>query len=512
MNCLTRNNVSFAIVALFLVRSVSLNAEVPDGDNLSGHKGLLHSVAANNHPKGWVTLGTDFQIYSTTDLWAPGVSHSRFVNSYSIGWTPFSFLESTLAMHITSDSTSSPSSEELQVAVGDLELSVKGGAEIGSGFSLGGLFDVRFNSGNGFFKAGSGSNFFFAALATWNTGPTVPLNAHLNFGFLLDGSANLFDDLSKLTSAQLHAAQISSYNRLSLKLGLEYITQYLNPFVEFSLEPFLGEGAPSFGESPGVLSLGLKVWPTKGRSLQLMAAIDVGMTGIGNNSSLETPTGSGKYAFVTAPWNLLFRASYRFDPFAKPKIITKTIPVGGSDQPKDSSILIDTAQSSGIVVGDVLDGYTGEPILNARIEFTGQDVSKLVVDRKNGSFRSFRIPTGPQQVVAFAHGYEPAKVQVVVPAQKEVRIKITLEPKLSFRPGTIRGIVKTLRGKTIPGATILLPQLDRQIVSDANGDFLVNLKPGNYKLVISASGYRTQQKDIKVEEGSTVILNVELLP
>jgi len=44
----------------------------------------------------------------------------------------------------------------------------------------------------------------------------------------------------------------------------------------------------------------------------------------------------------------------------------------------------------------------------------------------------------------------------------------------------------------------------------ADGSFTVSLKPGEYKVVISAAKFRTQQKLIRIQEGSTVILNVEL--
>ena len=56
----------------------------------------------------------------------------------------------------------------------------------------------------------------------------------------------------------------------------------------------------------------------------------------------------------------------------------------------------------------------------------------------------------------------------------------------------------------------LIPQLNKTIPVDANGEFVVKLKPGSYQIVISARGYRTQRKEIKVPSAGTVLLNPEL--
>ncbi len=77
-------------------------------------------------------------------------------------------------------------------------------------------------------------------------------------------------------------------------------------------------------------------------------------------------------------------------------------------------------------------------------------------------------------------------------------------------PDTLRGTIKAPRGRKVKGAALLLPELDKTIQVTASGAFSLTLKPGEYKVIISAPRLRTQRKSIRIQEGDTVILNVEL--
>ncbi|MCC6749633.1 MAG: carboxypeptidase regulatory-like domain-containing protein [Deltaproteobacteria bacterium] len=478
-------------------------AEVPSGGNLTGLRGLLRTSAASGQPKGFFGVGAELQYFRSGNFLAQGQTHARLANTYSVSFAPFSFLEAAFLVHVISDSSSLGSTDELQVAVGDPELAIKGGYAIGGGFALGGLFDLRFPSGAGFFKpAGAATNLLVAALGSWTLSPRVPLGVHLNVGFQLDGSKNLFDNAQQLTPAQRFAGQLSSFHRVVTRFGVEYNSPFLGPFVELSLEPFVGGGAPGFGQSPGVLSLGAKVWPARTRGLEFLAAVDIGLTGVGSGAppTLEP----GKYAFVIPRWNLLFRLSYRFDPFAKPevRIVKQRDPDDGGTRT--------AALAPGVALGRVLDARTGQPIAHGRVELEGTKASGLAVDAADGSFRTYPLSPGPHAVVATAEGYERARAEVQIRSGGEAQVELKLSPRDRVTPGTLRGTLKAVGGKDLPDATILIPELDRTIPVDRDGNFTVSLKPGEYRLVVSAKGYRAQRKTIRVSEGSTVILNVEL--
>lgn len=493
----------WAIVVLVLAHSTGAVAQVEGAGNLLGHRGMLRMASASNHPAGWIGLGTDFQYFKIGDFLLKGEDHARMVNSYSIVWAPFDFIEGAMALHVTSDKSMGGADERLMVAVGDPEFSVKGGAKLDHGFSLGGLLDLRFPSGAGFFEPSpSAVSLLISVLGSWSISPRIPLAAHVNLGFLYDGSKNLFDDITQLEQDQLYAAQVSSFSRLVARLGLEYVTRYVGPFLELSLEPYLGDEAPGFGSSPGLLSIGARAWPTRQKGLQLLAALDIGITGVGDGTPLVDAT-SGKHAYGVPSWNLVFRLSYRFDAFSRPK-------ESSASKEADTPSPEVREKQVGAIHGVVVDEQTSKPVWNARISLEGEDVSHLAVDPKDGTFRTYQIPAGPRTLVATADGYNPAEMRVQVDPGMPASANFRLAPKASLAPGTMRGTVKALVGQNPESSTILIPALDRTITIGADGTFSVSLKPGEYKVVVSAKGFRTQTKTIHVREGSTVILNVEL--
>jgi len=483
---------------------VKVWAEVPAAGNLMGHRGMVRVAAANNHPAGLIGFGTVFQGFAAGNFLRSGEDHSRMVNSYSIAWAPLRFLETAFALHVTSDQSTEGKNEELMVAVGDPELSFKGGLEVGHGVAVGGLLDVRFPAGSGFFQPSlSATSLLFAALGSWSPG-SIPLAVHLNVGFYYDGTENLFDKPEELTAAQRYAAQLSSFSRVVTRVGAEYNTRYVGPFLELSLEPFVGGGAPGFGDSPGILTFGTRVWPTKSKSFQLLAAADIGITGVASGGA---PATSDKYAFVLPRWNIVVRLSYRFDAYAKEP--TSTGGGGGTGVTGGGPGPVQEEQKTGVVTGTVVDSQSNKPVWNAQVRIAGEDASSLAVDPSNGSFRSFKLPVGKHTVTASADGYESAQMEVTVGTEGAVA-SLRLAPKTNVVPGTIRGSVKALVGKNPKSATILIPELDKTVNVDDSGTFSIQLKAGEYKVVVSAPGFRTQTKKIRVMEGSTVILNVEL--
>jgi hypothetical protein len=329
----------------------------------------------------------------------------------------------------------------------------------------------------------------------------VPLGIHLNVGFLRDGSSNLFEQPQSLTAAQLYSAQVSSFHRVVTRLALEYVTRYVGPFLELSLEPYVGDGAPGFGDSLGLLSFGLRAWPTKARGLQLLAAVDIGITGVTDIPSLGL--GKDLYAVVVPRWNLLLQASYRFDAFAKPA--EKGAGGGGTVEPPPPPPKVET----GVIRGTVLDAKTDKPVWNARVSLEGEDASSLAVNATDGSFRTYKVRAGKATVLATADGYAAAKVEVQVVADGTAEAALKLEPRTTIVPGTLRGTVKAMAGK-LTGASVLIPEIDKTIDVGEDGMFNVSLKPGEYKIVVSAKGFRTQTKSIRIQEGSTIILNVDL--
>lgn len=70
---------------------------------------------------------------------------------------------------------------------------------------------------------------------------------------------------------------------------------------------------------------------------------------------------------------------------------------------------------------------------------------------------------------------------------------------------TISGAVKTSSGESLPGATVKVQKTNYGSVTDDNGSFkIANITPGHYSVVVSAVGFKTQKKEIKLTSGEEV--------
>ncbi len=78
--------------------------------------------------------------------------------------------------------------------------------------------------------------------------------------------------------------------------------------------------------------------------------------------------------------------------------------------------------------------------------------------------------------------------------------------------GSISGTISDARsGETIPGANILIVELERGAVSDFDGNYRVsNVPVGTYTLTASFVGYRTFRQEVNVAEGQELDLDISL--
>jgi iron complex outermembrane recepter protein len=75
----------------------------------------------------------------------------------------------------------------------------------------------------------------------------------------------------------------------------------------------------------------------------------------------------------------------------------------------------------------------------------------------------------------------------------------------------IKGIVTNSEGKPAPFVAVVLKEIQKGINSDEKGEFIINnVKPDTYTLMASFIGFKTLSQKIKVEEGKTLNLSLEL--
>jgi hypothetical protein len=76
-------------------------------------------------------------------------------------------------------------------------------------------------------------------------------------------------------------------------------------------------------------------------------------------------------------------------------------------------------------------------------------------------------------------------------------------------PGQVRGVVRDLKGRPV-AATVRVA--DKTVQVGADGQFVVDVAPGEHDVTIEAAGYRTQTRHVVVEQEGVTVLNIDLRP
>ncbi len=77
--------------------------------------------------------------------------------------------------------------------------------------------------------------------------------------------------------------------------------------------------------------------------------------------------------------------------------------------------------------------------------------------------------------------------------------------------GNIRGQVANADGGTLPGASVMIKGTTRGVTTDLTGNYsILNLKEGNYTLVINYMGFKSIEAEAQIKAGTTVTKNISM--
>lgn len=144
----------------------------------------------------------------------------------------------------------------------------------------------------------------------------------------------------------------------------------------------------------------------------------------------------------------------------------------------------------------------GWPLPGARVVIT--EPSQLLLCDEFGR-AALEVPPLGVELKVEADGYQPVW-QSILPGASGVHT-VTLSPRLPA--GEIKGTVRSLTGQPLRARIEVLP-LGLVAFSDAQGQFLIEVAPGNFTLRISAEGYEAQDRPAQVELRGVTILVVDL--
>ena len=128
-----------------------------------------------------------------------------------------------------------------------------------------------------------------------------------------------------------------------------------------------------------------------------------------------------------------------------------------------------------------------------------------------GLARLEKLPAGPVLVKVSAGGFQPVEEAVVIVGGQESELPVPLMLAKRLGYATISGTVRSTRGAPVV-ATLVIPAAKVRSRTGPEGTFSLKLKPGTFRIIISAKGYLTQSKSVTVRDGEQAIFNVDLFP
>ena len=458
-----------------------------------GGTGLFSMPVANGVDAGIFLLSAHGEFFSGKDVIILGDEDRRFGGRLALSYGATDNVELTagLGAHSNFNSATLPPAPTLIQSVGNLNFGAKYHQDLGDGLRVGAQLGLGLPAA----AADVGVDFGASAidilgLATFDLREQeiAPLRAHLLVGYTADGEESLFN--SELTKIERFGHGVRGYDVARIGLGADLPLPFFTPSIEWALN--LPVGAPcnkaditpcvddvGFSAFPSTLTVGLKAAPAEGVSLDLGAEL-----GVTTKESQGTP--------AVPAWNLVFGASYALNP--KPVIVERLVEVEVAAAP-----VAPAAPVLSYVSGTVVDAATKRPIGDVRIKYLETEFSDQV-GSADGKFRSIEFAPGTKVTIQLsAPGYTNRSMRMTV---SEAPISGTIEMQQAIIGGRLAGRV-TAEGAGAAEASVWLSgeEEKRVKVDPATGAFQIDVKPGDYRMVVSAPGHVSVSENISILSG-----------
>ena len=311
----------------------------------------------------------------------------------------------------------------------------------------------------------------------------VPLKLHLNAGYT-------YQNAHALQLIQYYANDVPGYllamttgqwyyDQLTYGFGLEIPLPHITPYAEIwgqmpvgvpsGLGP--GGGNAGFFDSHLILTPGARI--SLGRGFNFDFAADLGLAGTGGIFAPDfrkiTPGMP-----INPAYAIHFGVSYTFSPFVaqtQVEIREKELQLGR-------------------VRGCVIDAVSKEKVEDAFVEFMGTTGPRIVVDPE-GCFISPRLDPAELIVKVRHPDYQVGSITVDIERGQTLDAEVRLVP--APRMGRVVGLITNFKDRRVE-ATIELRD-DRGNISKYatdDGDFDIELKPGEYLIQVRSPGFLTQ--------------------
>ncbi len=521
--------------------------QLNESATLTGGVGLLHTQHAAGGAPGQFRVGFTTEYFSAGFLCSrefpcpdPRSAGGQIRNDtedhiggrLTLSMQVIKWLDVYLATSALANSNPANRPGLLQV-LGDSTLGAKAHGRLSKVFHAGGAFELWLINGTGSVGLdGSGTSLKFRGLATADLREMekrVPLRFSVNATYVLDNTGEVVLDTEKargtsITRIERYGLNINRVDHFDIHLGGELFAadEKVRPFLEYQIAIPVNRQdyrcRPNNVSNdkcllndpiaPSSLTLGGRFYPWK-RGFNLLAALDIGVTGVGTFIEEMKPT---------SPWMLYLGAGWAFDTQDRPPVVKERViekPTLAKAGRKIRGFVHEEGQSTGIAGAIV--AYDNHPELTSLV--TGTD----------GRFTTHELPEGPYVFAIRADGYKPGTCQTTIarpamsppqaPAAAGGDVQLDCALQALPRVGSIVGKVKDLdSGAAVGGAAVKVVDAAKKELTgttDGTGGFRFELvTPGESQITVDADGYlaMTEKLDVKVRQDNTVELGLKKKP
>lgn len=484
-----------AALLLALIAVPARADDLPAGPSSFGPRGLQHAWSAETWDEGSWVLGASLEASVVSDFLVQGDENRRLATRLSLAGVPVEGLELSAGFSLVMNHNTA-SSPDQQLSIGDPFLGLRYGGQLDDSFSLGVAVHATLPNAPGTLALAPEAT-SVRLLATADYRATRELLFVLNVGFHVDNSAKAFEGTT-LTAAQAFAGNVNPHNQVMLNLGGAYQFGRVAPFLEWTARVGVGDGAPPFADTPHWLTVGVRAWPLAERTLNLLAAVDIGTGATG-----DLPSGMAR----VPAYNVVLAAGWDFGavPESLPAVteVTEVVKVVHSD-----GTMVD-AGTPARIAGSVYDDESGDPVLGARVTVFGEPRSILISDPEDGTFLAYPGRAGQVKVVIAAEGYAAQEQQVIAKRGTDVDLEVRME-RAKVSHGLLKGFVVDGRGKPLAAQLTIPSRQEKAVARAKDGGFELRAVTGEFDLIISHEGFVGQKRRVRLSAGEEILIEVEL--
>jgi hypothetical protein len=415
-------------------------------------------------------------------------SHHRVFGTLGVALQPLRFLGAALQLEGRVDSHPKDALGSHSTVLGEPRLFVRAAEAVGKSVALGAQLDWRLPGADVPSLQPGSSSLDGRLLATFV--PAPELAVAVNVGYRIDKTSNLIDNVARIRRGDRISLSASEFDAIPLGVGVSKRIDKLEVNGEVTWDVLIGGGAPSALKSPLHLNVGGRYFFSEAFAAE--ARVDFLLS--------ERPGSMASDPIVPIDPRFGITIGFRYTTARKPKPVEVPTDKPTTQTPVDQNPSAVTGTLRGKITGE-----DGEPIADATVSVG----DKSVQTGPDGSYVLNEVPLGKASVTVKKEGFEDRTVEADVSAGPGGGAAVDVSTKHAIKPGQLRGLIRAFSGKPL-AATIRVEPLGVESKTDADGVFQIDVPPGTYEVVVTASGYATQRRKMQVDENGVTILNADL--